>query len=357
MGGQLDEAVASPLAPSERAPAADARRATWLRVLASVGTIAGALVGAGLAALLLEHFGLRTVISLLSRAGYGILAVIAFHATQLWLTAAAWRSVLPVWDRPPEHRPGMGILFVIRWIREGLNTLLPTAQIGGIVVGIGLLGRRGIAPNDATAATVADLSIEMSTQIVFTLLGVALLLATIDGRPLVLPLLIGFCVVSVMALVLVGIQRSGFVRFAERLARRLGRPGRVQGLHEALLRIYRNRRAVLRAAACHLSSWLMGGVEVCLAMHFLGHDVGIKSGVIVESLGQMLRVASFAIPGALGVQEGGYILLCGLLGLGPDLALALSLVKRLREVVLGAPSIGVWLWLRRHRAVAVPRSS
>ena len=36
---------------------------------------------------------------------------------------------------------------------------------------------------------------------------------------------------------------------------------------------------------------------------------------MLESLGQAIRGAAFAIPGALGVQEGGYLLLAPLVGL------------------------------------------
>jgi uncharacterized membrane protein YbhN (UPF0104 family) len=50
----------------------------------------------------------------------------------------------------------------------------------------------------------------------------------------------------------------------------------------------------------------------------------------------------FAVPGALGIQEGGYIVICRALGLSPEIAIALSLIKRLREVVLGVPGLILW---------------
>ncbi|MDX6769446.1 MAG: TIGR00374 family protein, partial [Elusimicrobiota bacterium] len=70
----------------------------------------------------------------------------------------------------------------------------------------------------------------------------------------------------------------------------------------------------------------------------------------LESLGQAVRAAAFAIPGALGVQEGGYLVLGGLLGIAPDTALALSLTKRFRELVLGLPGLLVWQLLPTPRA-------
>ena len=93
---------------------------------------------------------------------------------------------------------------------------------------------------------------------------------------------------------------------------------------------------------------MLGGVEVQLALHFLGHDVGMSQGLIIESLGQALKAVGFAVPGALGVQEGGLIMVCRLYGLAPDVAIALSLMKRLREVALGVPGLLAWQWFENR---------
>jgi len=74
-------------------------------------------------------------------------------------------------------------------------------------------------------------------------------------------------------------------------------------------------------------------------------------------MGQAIRDTAFAIPGALGVQEGGYLLLAPLAGLHPDTALALSLAKRAREILLGVPGLlhlqaSETFWRRRPSASA-----
>jgi uncharacterized membrane protein YbhN (UPF0104 family) len=106
----------------------------------------------------------------------------------------------------------------------------------------------------------------------------------------------------------------------------------------------------LLAMAWQMVSWLLGTLEVCLALHFLGHDVGLGAGLAIESLGQALKAVGFAIPGALGVQEGGYVMVCSLFGLPPQVAIALSLMKRLREVVLGVPGIVAWRRMAARQA-------
>ena len=78
-------------------------------------------------------------------------------------------------------------------------------------------------------------------------------------------------------------------------------------------------------------------------MHLLGSPVDWSDALLLESLGQAIRGAAFAIPGSLGVQEGGYLLLAPVVGLAPSTALALSLAKRAREILLGVPGL---LYLR-----------
>ena len=82
---------------------------------------------------------------------------------------------------------------------------------------------------------------------------------------------------------------------------------------------------------------------------------------MLEALGQAIRGIAFAIPGALGVQEGGYVLLGALIGLPAPAALALSLMKRSRELLQGVPGLVYWQilegrWLRR-RLRAAPSST
>ncbi len=74
-----------------------------------------------------------------------------------------------------------------------------------------------------------------------------------------------------------------------------------------------------------------------LACHYLGHDVSLWQGIILESLSQAMKSAGF--PWGLGVQEGGLLLLAPLCGLPAEDAMALSLLKRLREMVLGVRAL------------------
>jgi uncharacterized membrane protein YbhN (UPF0104 family) len=194
----------------------------------------------------------------------------------------------------------------------------------------------------------------MITQIMFTLLGLALLVQSVGGHGVVESVLVGTVAATAIAGAFIGAQWFGIGHVLEWAVMRLGAvlgwsgTAQVAGLHQALRACYRETGAVLRSGVWHALSWLLGGLEVCLALHVLGHGVAISTGLVIESLGQALKAAGFIVPGALGVQEGGYILICGLFNVSPDLAIALSLTKRLREVALGLPGLAAWHHMERR---------
>jgi putative membrane protein len=325
-----------------------------------LGALFGAIAVAVLVAWMLATDGAWRVLELVGHAGWlGLAAVVLFHILQMLLSAAAWRTLAGL----TSPRPGLGSYLTLRWIREAVNNLLPVAQIGGEFVGARLLHRRGVGLSTAVAGAVGDLTVELVTQIAFTLLGLGLMLLTVGDSGLarvVAGVLAGAIAVAV---IFIAAQWVGLAHLIEIGMTRLGRMiglegfGEEAGIHAALIAIYRSQARLAGAAGYHLASWLLGGIEVCLALHLLGHDVDLSAGLVIESLGQALKAIGFAVPGALGVQEGGYIIVCGLYGLPAELAIALSLVKRLREIVLGLPGLAAWQWFEAKPAAAAAKTS
>ena len=146
------------------------------------------------------------------------------------------------------------------------------------------------------------------------------------------------------------IQRRGLFSKLMRAVRRFSGKrdwsqwlAQAQAIDLAVDATYRRNGAVTASFFLSLVGWVVGTGEVYLIALFLGTPVSWREALLLESLGQAIRGAGFAIPGALGVQEGGYLLLGPLAGLSPDAALALSLAKRVRELLLGLPGL---LYLR-----------
>ena len=306
-------------------------------------------VGGAVAIGLVGWFGVRSI-------GHEVLAAIwvvpitsALLGFQLYLSAAAWRIVMG------ESRPRLGRYLRIRWIREAVNSLLPVAQLGGNLVGIRMLAQRGLPGPLAGAGTTLDLTIEAGTQFLFTLAGFAVL-ALMDVNRSWAPWVLW--ALGSMALAVAGFvaaQRAGMLRLVEWLAVRLARfvPGlsveAVQGLHRELMRLHRNGPAVLKASGLHLLSWVLGSAETWLALTAMGRPTSLGEAFVIESLGMAARSVGFAVPGALGVQEAGFIVVCDLFGISPDAAIALSMVKRARELTVGLPGLVAWQWSEGKR--------
>lgn len=312
------------------------------------GLIAVALGGSAVIALV-AYFGARTIGVEVLRAGWAVPVTTALLFLQLWLSAVAWRVSVG------SGRPRLGRWLRIRWIRESVNSMLPVAQLGGNIVGIRLLCHRGVPGPQAGAGTMLDLTIEAVTQLLFSLAGFAVLasmrpdddwMAWVSGAILAGVLGIGGFILA---------QRAGLMRLIEGTAWVLRRwfpnlPVQVvQGLHTELMRLQGNRLAIVKAGALHLLAWLLGTIETWLALYAMGVPVGWADAFVIESLGQAARSAGFAVPGALGVQEAGFILVCGLFGIQPDTAIALSMVKRARELAVGLPGLVAWQWAEGKR--------
>jgi putative membrane protein len=301
-------------------------------------------LGLGLALALGGYFGFAEIAGGIQHAGWGVLAVIAFHPAQMIFSALAWQGLLPA-----AAAPGLIAVVSLRWIREGVNNLLPVAQIGGEVIGARLLRRQGVPLAAAGASVTVDFAIEFLTQVIFTLIGLALLIAALH-EPGIVPWIIGTVALggAVVAL-LVAVQRFGLLQAVERSLVRLAerRPawsflGEVAGLNRAIKALYASPAKLGWSCLHHLISWSLGGLEVMLALHFVGVPVELREGLIIESLGQAFRAVGFVIPASLGVQEGGFIVACGLFGVSPQAAIELSLLKRIREVALGIPALAAW---------------
>ena len=99
----------------------------------------------------------------------------------------------------------------------------------------------------------------------------------------------------------------------------------------------------------HLAAWIALAGEAWLALHLLGAPRGFAAVIILESLVYALRSLGFAIPNALGVQEGSYVMVGALLAVSPEMALALSLLKRARDIAIGVPTLLLWQAMEARR--------
>src|ERR1700761_9390868 len=118
-----------------------------MKTASLLGVMLGLVILAGLSV----YADIDRIGAALAHARWGILLVVALHLPQTFLSALSWRGLVA-----GRARPSFGAFFVLRWIREGVNALLPVAQLGGAVVRGRLLAQRGIALGAASASVVVD---------------------------------------------------------------------------------------------------------------------------------------------------------------------------------------------------------
>ncbi len=314
------------------------RPAIWLLT-------AGALLFAGV----LISQGLGPVFATLATAGWGLLLVALFHVLPLSLDAVAIRVLFDAATARGSARDAL----LARWMGESANSLMPVGQVAGPVVMARCLSHRGMPMQDAVAAVTVSTTLQGLAQVIFALIGLALLAAQAGAAPhaahsprLGSFLLIAGVVLAVPVVLFYLVQRRGlFGRSMRAIARLWGTrdwsrlTGHAEAIDRAVERTYMRGGRTLASFVLSLVGWLIGTGEVYLILQLIGSPVGWADALVLESLGQAVRGAAFAVPGALGVQEGGYLLLAPLMGLQADAALALSLAKRAREILLGLPGL------------------
>jgi putative membrane protein len=327
------------------------RAAAWL-------LSAGVLLFIGV----LASQGLPAVFATLAVAGWGLLLVALFHLLPLVLDGAAIRVLFAGSATHTALRDAL----LARWVGESANSLMPAGQLGGPVLMARHLAQRGMPMQDAVAAITVSTTVQTFAQILFVLAGVALLGAHtrhISQEALRTTALV---VSGLLALQVGGfylLQRRGFFGKLMRAANRFSGKrdwskwlNQAQAMDLAVQLTYGRNALVAASFVLSLVGWFVGTGEVYLITQLLAHPVSWTDALLLESLGQAIRGAAFAIPGALGVQEGGYLLLAPLAGLLPDVALALSLAKRARELLLGLPGLLYLHYSERSVAVAARTS-
>jgi putative membrane protein len=308
--------------------------------------------GAGLFTFLLIHQGAPQVIAAFASARWWIAAVVAYHLlVPVFLDALAWWALFP-----KSERLSLWEFFWMRWIGESVSTLVPSASVGGDVIRARLVALRGGSIPIAAASVLVDITLGVFVQIVFTLLGLTLIVTSTGHQSFVRPTLMG-AVIGVLAIVgFYLVQRLGMFRFIGTMISRLANAEDWHSLvhsghtlDEAIRLQYARRWGVIGCCAWTALSLILGSGEIWIALHALGLGATVVNSVILQSMVLTIRSAMFPIPGALGVQEGGYVMVGNLLGIPGDAAFALSLIARVRELIVGIPGLIAWQLIEARR--------
>ena len=315
-------------------------------------TLAVLLLLAGLAAVVVlvarsELDGILAALASLGLGGFALIVVL--HVAVILAMGVAWSRL-----------GGLPVLGFIRGrlLRDAASEVLPLSQIGGFVLGGRALVLAGASASRASALTVVDVTAELVAQMLYTIVGLSLLVQLRPQSALATPAMAAVAAMLVLTGGFVLVQLRGAaaaVRQVMRLAQMLGvanagGPDHGAALQAELSRLHDKAPQLIACTLWHLACWLLVGVETWLLLRLLGAPVGLGAALVIDSLISGLRSVAFMVPQALGVQEGGYIMLGALFGFSTEAALAMSLVRRARDLAIGLPVLLIWQVVegRRH---------
>jgi putative membrane protein len=296
----------------------------------------------------------------LARAGRVLLWLVPLHALPILLDSLGWRVLIARWR---ECR--VANLFWIAAIREGINRLLPAANIGGELVGIRLLAETGIDGVMAAASVTTEVVLTVVSQYLFVALGVACLLRLTNTVQFADDVLIALAASLPVVVLLAVLLRYGsvFGRMERLAVRVLGEEklsflaGQSASLDAAIRELCGDVPRLLTTMAWQVTGMVTGSLETWFALRWLGHPVPFGAAIALESLTMTVRNFAFLVPAGLGVQEASLIGFGALLGINGELALALSLAKRMREILFGVPALLSWYWVEGRRELQHVRGS
>ena len=306
------------------------------------------VAGLALAVALFAREDLSAIVALLATAAAGLAIAGLSHVVSMTLNARAWQCVLP-----RATRPSLAAMTCAVWLRESVNGLVPVARIGGELVSYRLLARTRVSRAFAAGSLAVDMAVSLVSQLAFALVGVALLVVRSDDRALTIDVAIAIGVLAALAIAFIATQRRGIFERVARLASRawLGRLSAMvpmsRRIDRAIAATYRRPRALVACFGWQLAGWIAGSIEIALALAFLGHPVSATVAVAIEAVIQAVSSVAFAVPGALGVQEGAFVVVGAMLGLDAPLSLALAAARRVRDAVVFFPGLVAWYAIER----------
>jgi hypothetical protein len=325
------------------------------RPLRKIPRIALVLAGLALLVYLLIATGIGTIMSQLSRFGWWFLAICALEASWLFFQALAWR----IMQREQFRGVPLLYLFNVKVISDALNTLLPSANLGGEAARLyftgGILTRK-----EGLAGIMVDKTFEYGAGIPFMILG--FLVAWAGGyfpTPLILPAVLCLLISLAGVLGFTGLQLKGMHPFLAAIGRFLPplrrlieeKERQIRGLGVHLVRLYRVPRSrTLAAWGFHFLARLTGVLETILIMQVLGHPVGFSRALFITAMVAGINTVFFLMPGQWGVAEGSHLFILSCVGYTPVVGLSMGIIKRVRKLAFAALGMLIYLRYRNARA-------
>ena len=314
-----------------------------------LGAIVALLAGLAIAVFVFLYIGITPVLEAIARVGWSGFAIIClFGLLPPMSSGVGFYALLP-------RQAPWPVFLAARQLRDSASDILPFTQLGGIVIGARAVILGGVRPPLAFSAAIVDMTTEVISQIAFIALGLMLGFAQLRASAAMAPyangLILGTVLLVPGVIAFVILQRRGS-SLAEKLAGRFlpVAVSHTEAFSQALSEQYRKPLRLALSSTMHLIGWIVSGVWLWVVMRLIGAHIDVFSAIAIESLLGALRTTTVFIPSSIGVQEAGYAALAQVFGMGPEVGLAVSLLKRARDIVVGVPILLAWQIVEGKRA-------
>ena len=180
-------------------------------------------------------------------------------------------------------------------------------------------------------------------QVLFILMGIGLSFWILGASEhYVVASLVSVGLLAFGVLLFVIVQRYGlamgclrFLRFCRiRLKFLEERRATLEELDSTIRSFYSHHRSTFYLAlTTFFLAWLLETLEVYAILYYLDAPVDVLTSISIAALTVFIKGSTFFIPGSLGAQEGGYVLLLLAYGYPDVTGITFALIRRLREIL------------------------
>jgi uncharacterized protein (TIRG00374 family) len=229
---------------------------------------------------------------------------------------------------------------------EVVNTTTPTAYVGGEPLKAYMLRQHGVPIVEGLASVVIAKTTMTIAEIGFIVLGLALAFWILghqgsSGQMVAAGLLsAGLLAFGITAFVLV--QRRGLFMWILTALRwlnlRIGfleaREEQFKSLDQTILHFYRDhRKSFYASTGLFFVGWMTEALEVFVIIWYLGGPASLSSAIAIGALSVFIKGSTFFIPGSLGTQDAGNLLLLTAFGYSDVTGITFALLRRFRELI------------------------
>ena len=289
---------------------------------------------------LVWHVGLSHIVHTIEQLGFVSISIILLPVLAVYLLEAyGWKLTLGRWS----ERVGFLRLFFVRTAGEAINASTPTGMVGGEPMKAYLLKQYDVPMVEGLASLVTAKTAMVLAQILFMLLGICLMVGILGGSDHnVLAAAIGVGMLAFGLIMLFMVQRHGIGMGLLAIFRKIRLPMRflesrkaqLLDLDNTIQGFYRDRAGTFRLAVLvYFVAWAIETFEVYAILYFLRMDVTLLTAFSIAAISVLIKGAGFFIPGSLGAQEGGYLVLLLSFGYDEVTGITFALIRRMREIL------------------------